>query len=176
MKKTHKIVFTGPESTGKTTLAKLCAEEFSTLWVEEYARSYLSRLNRPYKAKDLAIIAEGQFLSEQEAMSKVREGAPFFVDSSFLVIRIWSVFKYGYFDYAIEKLLKENLPDHYFLCDSSIPWSYDPLRENPDDRQKLQKIYHEELEILGVPFTVLSGNIPERMAKIKEVLEKTIEK
>ena len=38
-----KIVLFGPESTGKTTLAKHLAEHFKTLWVPEYMRGYLQQ-------------------------------------------------------------------------------------------------------------------------------------
>ena len=33
-----KVGIIGPESTGKTALAKRLAEEYKTLWVPEYAR------------------------------------------------------------------------------------------------------------------------------------------
>ena len=36
-----KIVLFGPESTGKTTLAKQLAAHFNTEWVPEYMRTYL---------------------------------------------------------------------------------------------------------------------------------------
>ena len=35
-----KIVFIGPESSGKTTLCKLAAEHFSTCWVPEMCRIF----------------------------------------------------------------------------------------------------------------------------------------
>jgi NadR type nicotinamide-nucleotide adenylyltransferase len=37
----RRIVVTGPESTGKTTLAQGLAERLATTWVPEYARAYL---------------------------------------------------------------------------------------------------------------------------------------
>ena len=36
-----RIVLYGPESTGKTTLAKALAEHYQTTWVPEFARTYL---------------------------------------------------------------------------------------------------------------------------------------
>ena len=59
-----KIVLIGPESTGKTTLAKQLAKHYDTVWVEEYARTYIDQLNRPYEQHDLLNIAQGQLLAE----------------------------------------------------------------------------------------------------------------
>ena len=38
-----KVVLFGPESTGKSTLAKELADHFKTDFVEEYAREYLQK-------------------------------------------------------------------------------------------------------------------------------------
>ena len=38
-----KIVLYGPESTGKSTLAKQLAEYYKTDYVQEYAREYLQK-------------------------------------------------------------------------------------------------------------------------------------
>ena len=38
-----KVVLFGPESTGKSTLAKELASHFETDFVEEYAREYLQK-------------------------------------------------------------------------------------------------------------------------------------
>ena len=59
-KKIKKIILTGPESSGKTTLAKQLAERFQTTWVPEFARTYLDNLTRPYREDDLLRIAQGQ--------------------------------------------------------------------------------------------------------------------
>ena len=62
-----KIVITGPESSGKTTLAQALAAHYRVPWVAEYARDYLERLTQPYQEKDLLAIAQGQM---QWKMSK----------------------------------------------------------------------------------------------------------
>ena len=59
-----KIIVTGPESSGKTTLCKALSEHFKIPSTEEYAREYLNNLGREYKEEDLIEIAKGQLQSE----------------------------------------------------------------------------------------------------------------
>jgi nicotinamide riboside kinase len=61
------ITIVGPESSGKTTLARELAFSYGAPWVPEYAREYLEGLGRPYHENDLDRIAEGQL----EAISEV---------------------------------------------------------------------------------------------------------
>ena len=59
-----KVVLFGPESTGKTTLARLLAEHYQTVWVPEFARDYLQeKFNRTQiicEYSDLLPIAKTQ--------------------------------------------------------------------------------------------------------------------
>jgi nicotinamide riboside kinase len=48
-----KIVVIGPESTGKSTLSAALAHKLHTVWVPEYARTYIDLLDRPYTEADL---------------------------------------------------------------------------------------------------------------------------
>ena len=56
-----KIVFTGPECSGKTTFSQLIAKKYNAPLVQEYAREYLNKLQHPYGYNDLLKIAKGQF-------------------------------------------------------------------------------------------------------------------
>ncbi len=168
--KPYKICFTGPESSGKTTLAQLAAKHYSTNWLSEYARTYLAQIDYPYKAADLLKIAEGQVLAEQQFLANNNQQEFLFFDTSLLVIKIWSIFKYGFYNHKIDQLLRQNLPEYYFLCDWQIPWEYDPLRETPNDRGALFDLYLRELKDLHVPFYSLTGNPEERLAQIQSHL------
>jgi len=169
-KRPQKIVFTGPESSGKTTITKLAAKSYDTQWLPEFSRTYLNQLDRPYVVADLVKIAEGQLLAEQAFTQKYSEQSFLFYDTSLLVIKVWSIFKYGYYNFKLDQLLRQNLPDIYFLCDWQIPWEFDPLRETPNDRDALYAIYKSELEELHIPFYEIAGTNAERMDKIKQVL------
>ena len=59
-----KIIVTGPESSGKTTLTKKLSKHFKTPYVEEYSRLYLSHLGRNYTKKDVLTIAKEHLKNE----------------------------------------------------------------------------------------------------------------
>ena len=61
-----KIIITGPECSGKSTLSKSLAEHFQSPLLHEYARVYISKLKRKYTQKDLLKIAKTQFDSEKK--------------------------------------------------------------------------------------------------------------
>lgn len=66
-----RIVITGPESSGKSTLTKLLAKEYKTSFVQEYAREYLEKIDRPYELEDVLIMAKEQLKQEEEALEKI---------------------------------------------------------------------------------------------------------
>src|SRR6185503_10084226 len=59
-----RIVVTGSESTGKTTLARDLASHFGAHWVPEQSRSYAERVRRELKADDVGPIASEQITAE----------------------------------------------------------------------------------------------------------------
>lgn len=134
----NKILITGPESSGKSYLAKALAKHFNGRLINEYARTFLA--NKPeYQQKDLLTIAIGQFNSER-AMYK-KSGSYLFSDTGLEVIRIWSLEKYGDVDQKILDLEEQQNYDLILLCKPNIPWEYDELRENEYDRDRLYESY-----------------------------------
>ncbi|MCB0521064.1 MAG: ATP-binding protein [Lewinellaceae bacterium] len=168
----RKIVLTGPESTGKTTLAKQLAGHFGAQWVPEYAREYLESLGRKYVQDDLIEIAKGQIAKEDF----FAQGNSRFIlcDTSLEVIQIWSKVVFGNCAPWITEQLKMRQPDLYLLCQPDLPWAPDPLRENPNDRDVLYTIYQQELAALGTDFIQINGIGNERFDKAAAEIEKFI--
>ena len=155
-----KVGIVGPESTGKSELSKRLAEHFQCPWIPEYAREYLEQLDRPYEFDDLELIARKTYdLIE----SCDKSGKYCFVDTELLVMKIWSEFKYkNCAPFILEQLDKQGI-DCYLLCYPDIPWEYDSLRENPENRLELFEIYREGLIALQKPFAIISSNYENRL-------------
>ncbi len=164
-----KIAITGPESTGKTTIAQQLAQSFGTVWVKEYARTFLEQLDRSYKEVDLLRIAQEQFRWETEAAQEANK--LFFCDTDLVVLKVWSEYKYGRCHPWIEERLKEAGYQLHFLCGTDIPWVYDPLREHPGEREQLFEIYKKELLALGFPYVELEGGKEQRLNRAIEVIK-----
>jgi NadR type nicotinamide-nucleotide adenylyltransferase len=163
-----KIVITGPESTGKTTLATQLAEVLDTLWVPEFARQYIDELERPYQENDLVEIAKGQIEAEQNFSEKAHQYL--ICDTDLITLKIWSAYKYGRCHDFILNNIESRRYDYYCLAYPDIPWTYDPQRENPEDRLVLYDLYKSELDFYQKPYFELKGNEEERLvAAVKQI-------
>lgn len=142
-----KIIFTGPESTGKSTAAIKFSKLLKLPLVDEFARSYLNAINGEYKMKDLYEILEGQYLSEERAHIK---SSVIICDTDWLTIDIWAndVFNKGM------KPPDDLSTRYYYVCPPDIPWQPDPLRENPNDRDRLFDLYIEKLNELNLSYEI----------------------
>ena len=160
------MIITGPESSGKTTLARELAAELPGVWVGEYARYYLENLDCSYREADLLEIAKGQLL--WESFLAAAASSYLICDTSMLVIKVWSEYRYGRCHPWVEAQFLKSREALYLLCAPDIPWEPDPLRENPDDRQQLLTIYRQELEALGASFLLVQG--PDREKRLEDAL------
>ena len=142
--KIYKIAITGPESTGKSTLARQLAIYYETVWVPEYAREYIDRLGRPYHEEDLVEMARGHSEREKEAMEKASRFL--FTDTELTNLKIWSEHKYGRCAPEILDMLEKQNYDLYLLCAPDLPWAEDAQRENPEKGEHFFEGFVHELE------------------------------
>ncbi|MBE0663937.1 MAG: ATP-binding protein [Bacteroidales bacterium] len=156
-----RIAITGPESTGKSSLASELATHYETTWVPEFARGYLSDLGRPYNYDDILVIAMNQFRLNNEATQLANRFL--FCDTELIVTKIWCEVKYGKCHQWIEEhILKQNF-DLYLLTDIDLPWEPDPQREHPHMRQHFMELYIDELESRHFPYRIIAGQQEERL-------------
>ena len=168
------FVITGPESTGKSTLARKLKEFYDCTLVDEYARSFINQLDRPYQYHDLLTIAKGQWkLFQQSAKTNPNI---LICDTSLLTIKVWSEDKFGKCDPWIEQYItKENI-FMYILCDIDVPWVYDDQREDAHRREELKYLYLEELKRLNTNYTILSGSYESRLQTAVEIIDQNIDR
>lgn len=164
----YRIAVTGPESTGKTTLAGALAEHFGTVWVPEFSRTYLDNLGRHYVYEDLEHIARGQADEEDRYAAKAR--GFLFCDTDMLVMKVWSEYRYGKCHPFILDALAGRRYDLFVLCGTDVPWEFDPLRENPNEREELYQIYRAELILLEADFIEVAGGPQERLLQVAKLL------
>ena len=158
-----RIAFTGPESCGKSTMAKWLSEFYGFPLSEEFAREYLSQ-KESYIQDDLDSITLGQLADWQ------KKGSSFIADTEMTVLKIWSEYRFKNASHLILEAHKNQAFDHYFLCAPDIPWEADPLRENPSNRDELFILYEAELIKNQWTYTVLKGSLEERQKEVISVL------
>ncbi|MEL6141234.1 MAG: ATP-binding protein [Bacteroidota bacterium] len=169
MKSSNHILITGPESSGKSALARDLAWCTDGVMVREYAREYLSARGNKYDEKDLLHIWRGQY----ELENKLAGDHWLFCDTGPLVIKIWSEVKFQ----SVHPVIKRAAADltsytHIFLCTPDLPWQPDPLREAPDlnTRERLFQQYQEALLPYSNQLTIIQGQ--NRVAQALDILFK----
>lgn len=150
-----RIAITGPESTGKSMLASQLADYYQTTFVDEYARTYINDLKRPYQEHDILQIAQGQLVQEQ-AMSR-KANQLLFCDTELTVCKIWSEVKYKRCHQWIDDQLINHIYPLYLLMDIDLEWHDDPQREHPHLREYLFDLYRSNLLARRVNFKIVSG-------------------
>jgi NadR type nicotinamide-nucleotide adenylyltransferase len=157
-----KIAITGPECTGKSTIAEKLAGHYQTVFVPEYARDYVVGLNRPYTYDDVEHIARMQVLQAENFLQQSNRFL--FLDTYLIITLIWFEVVFGRYPQWIEKEIQQNSIDLYLLCDTSIPWTPDKVRENGGEmRNKLFLMYKAALERYNCPFEIITGTGEARM-------------
>lgn len=163
-----KIVLFGPESTGKTMLSSDLAKHYNTTWAAEYMREYLQKKwddqQEICTPEDLLPIAEGQLKEERKAIQDTHKVV--FCDTNLLQLKVYSEFYYD--GYCPQEIINHTKTDHYdlyLLLDVDVPWVPDDLRDRPEHREELFKLFEKELKQNNKPYIVISGSYTHRFQK-----------
>jgi len=167
-----KVVVTGSECTGKTTLVQALAARFETAFSTEGARNYLDEVQRPLSFADVEPIARRQMSLEGEALEQAGNLA--ILDTDLVSTMIYSRHYYGGCKAWITEMAVSRMADLYLVCDIDVPWTEDGLQRDqgePGQRLQLHQTFISELDRIHAPYEILSGGTDTRLERATTIIK-----
>jgi len=157
-----RVVLTGSESTGKTTLAIRLAAHFGVQYVPEFVREFAAKNAGPIAFTDHGPIARGQIAAEDDAIA--REPRLIVQDTDLLSTVIYCNHYFGQCPQWIVDTARERRPDLYLLCEIDLPWVADGIRDRGHMREAMQELFRAAVRDSGAPSVVIQGAPSQRFA------------
>lgn len=153
----------GPESTGKSTLTRLLAEKFNTVYAWEHARALLDPNGGACEESDIPLIARAQLSLEAALLGNVNR--ILFCDTNLLLTVIWSEVLFGDCPDWIRVAASQQRYDLTLLLDVDVPWVDDSQRYFPDQDARVEFFERckAALESKGDRYEIIRGDYSERL-------------
>ncbi|MEL6180980.1 MAG: AAA family ATPase [Myxococcota bacterium] len=169
----ERVVILGAESTGKSTLTARLAAEYNTHHVDEFGRELYEQLDGQLEPHHFDEIARGH--REREDRARVRPGACryLFCDTNAMTTAAFAFMMTGQ---ASPSLLRfadacKARYAHVFVCAADIPFDQDGWRASEAVRSVHQGLLLYELHVRGIAYTMLHGDLEERVRQVRTVLD-----
>ncbi len=162
-----KICLYGPESTGKSVMAKQLAGYYQTEFVPEVAREIVS--SNEFTVDDIIKIGRAQ---TQRVLDKTKTANKIlFCDTDLITTQIYCWHYLGEVPRVLFELEKQITYDQYFLFDIDVPWVADGMRDLGTKRQEMYIVFKNELLKRKIPFIEVRGNYSEREKILKKYVD-----
>jgi len=182
-----RVVFTGSESTGKSTLAAAVAKHYGVEVVPEFVRAFADQKGRPIEFNDHGAIARGQIELEDEYIIRARQNSParpappappalLIQDTDLLSTVVYCRHYFGRCPAWIEEAAEKRRPDLYLLCETDIPWIADGVRDRGHMRNEMQRLFEDAVNDAKTASASLSGNTGNRLAAAINAIDVLLQK
>lgn len=166
-----KVLITGTESSGKTTLTKCLAKLYNTSWSSEvgryYARDYLGDDETIFTDEDFGRIAHLQAEQDYHALRSANKVC--FFDTDAVATNYYSELYMGYRNKLVEAYISPHKYDMVLYLTPDVRWVDDGMRLNgdPERREMLNRrllAMYEEAGF-GDKLVQISGSYHQRLTK-----------
>lgn len=171
----RRVVLVGPESSGKSTLARWLAQRFATSFVSEYGRTFQENVGRDLRLEDMLTIARAHKALEDAAALHAKH--LLFVDTEAIITKMWSRVFFDAVPEGLERCIEPSRYSLYLLTEPhEHDWHDDGWRLQPDraDRMRFCEEVRAELEARGCPYRVLSGSWEERQRQAEAAVNELV--
>lgn len=138
------VVLFGPESCGKTTMAKRLAKHFNGTFVPEWARPYLEAVGATITEYKMEMIVNGQYASERAA--ETIDTLIKFKDSDLRTTKGFYLYNGITQPDNLQWMIDQYPNDVYIIMNDKIPFTPDPLRYGGDKRETTKQFWIDLLE------------------------------
>lgn len=157
----RRIVVTGAESTGSTTLAQSLAAALGCEWVPEYGRAYTERraggVAAPWRTEEFVLIARAQNALEEAAARRAATGW-LVCDTDALATALWQERYMGAASAEVLAVAAAQVrPFARILTGDEIPFVADAIRDGVRIRAAMQQRFREALAADGAPWIEVRG-------------------
>jgi len=173
-----RICLVGAESTGKTTLARMLAERYQTVWVPEFGREYSERKlaedgEYNWRSEEFTLIAKTQCEREDEAARRANK--VLICDTDAFATGVWHRRYMRERSPEVEAIAAAHRrPDLYLLTDVNTPFVQDGTRDGALIRDWMHEAFIAELTAQERQFQFISGSLHERFRKAVECIDGVI--
>jgi len=157
-----RIVVTGSESVGKSTLAAQLAAHYGVAFVPEFVREYAHGKGMPLDVHDNQPIARGQMALEDAYIA--RATSLLLHDTDLVSTVVYCRHYFGQCPSFIEDAAFARRADMYLLLDIDVPWMPDAVRDRGDRRDEVQQLFVATLARFHASVTRIHGNWAARFA------------
>ena len=163
----RRLVVTGSECSGKTTLARLLAEATGAPLLEEASRAHAERKlaeGQALTADDVEPIARLAIASEDRLRA---DSDPAFAvhDTDLISTVVYARHYYGSCPAWIETEARARRGDLYLFCAPDIPWVSDGIRDEPLERARMHALFEAALGEFDAVVIELSVVKPETISR-----------
>jgi len=170
-----RVVLTGSESTGKTTLGRELAQRYGVALAPEFVRSFAEERGGVIRFEDHGPIARGQMQLEDDYIARTRGARPLALfDTDLLSTVVYCNHYFGRCPTWIEDAARERRPELYLLCEIDAPWVADGVRDRGEQREELQALFRGAVVASGAPYLSLHGDVAARMAQATAAIDRLI--
>lgn len=156
-----RIVVTGSECTGKTTLARQLAAWLKVPSLPEAARIVAESLARPLTADDVGTIAN-RHMSLEDALVHRTHPPLVVLDTDLVSTVVYSRHYYGHCEPWIVEEAAARRAHLYLLALPDVPWQPDGVRDRPTARTEVHAAFRDYLRTLGATVLDIDGLGPRR--------------
>lgn len=166
----RRVIVTGAESTGSTTLAAALAARLGCPWVHEYGREWSGKrpggLTTPWRSDEFVEIAKAQNALENAA-ARTTPNRWLVCDTDALATTLWQERYMGFTSHEVKAIAEaQTLPHARILTGDEIPFVQDGLRDGEHVRHDMQQRFRDALssaEGKGVPWVEVRGSVEQRL-------------